>query len=259
MNYITAFFLTLSTSLLASSPLHVGPDVFYRSFREVAKSEGKSQEKGWLTGFQAGCDFSAPWQLYLGGDFRWAEGRTRFEGTVHNQVLNKFADFSSHTANTIINTEGRIGYTLGSKTLQTSPFFAAGWHGWMRSAENRVVGYDEWYHWSYLGLGMRSSYQPSSSWTGGLVLSLMRTKLADVQIRGVYSWPIILNLAHTWQYEAELPISWIAFPYTISWTGYFRYLPVGKSDTQRTSRGEIFVPPSLTYVLGNRLECAYVF
>lgn len=239
--------------------VYLGPDLFYRYFKELTNSRGKSEEVGWLPGFQAGGDYEESWRPYLGGDLRFAEGQTRFEGTLQHHVLKKFIPFTSHTDNTIFNMEGRLGYTLGWGQMSFSPFFAMGFQSWLRKAVDRTTGYDEWYRWNYLALGLRWNWRYNSSWAGGFFISLMRMKMADVQIRGIYSWPIALNLADEWQTEAELPFSWTCGTYGLSWVSYFRYLPIGKSEMQRTSRGEIFVPASVTYTLGNRLECMYTF
>lgn len=252
LNYF--FTLLFSLSLFGTSPLYVGPDAFYRDFREEAGHEAKSEEKGWLAGIQAGFDFYRPWTPYLGADFRFAQGKNRFDGTVQSQVLNKFYPFESHTGNTVLNLEGRLGYTLGSLKILASPFLGFGWHGWMREAEDRIVGYDEWYRWGYLSFGWQLRGEFLTHFGYGIKINAMRTALAEVQIRGVYSWPILLNLAPSWQYEAELPISFHYRSYGLFWVGYFRYLPIGKSNTQRTSRGEIFVPSSITYTWGNRLQ-----
>ncbi len=239
--------------------IYLGPDVFYRSFKELTSSEGKSEEEGWLPGFQAGGDFEESFLPYIGGDLRFAEGTTRFEGTLQNHVLRKFHPFSSHTENTIFNAEGRLGYTLSWRAIRLAPFLAVGFQGWLRKAVDRTTGYDEWYRWNYLAIGFRCNWSYSTSWTGGFFANLMRMKTADVQIRGLYSWPIILNLKDEWQTEIQLPLSWHKNPYRLCWVGYFRYLPIGKSEMQRTSRGEIFVPASVTYAIGNRLECMYQF
>lgn len=257
INYF--IFLLISFDLFALPRLYLGPDAFYRSFREIIVPEGKSEERGWLFGFQAGLDFSRLWQPYAKVHLRWAEGTSQFDGTVHNQILNKFAAFASHTKNTYFEAKTEIGYLLGSETSQICPFGALGWQGWMREAKNRAFGYDEWEHWCYLGLGVRSRWNVSSHWSLELAFESMRTKLADIQIRGLYSWPIILSLENTWQMEAEFPIRYKKSSYEISWVGYFRYLPIGKSETQRTSRGEIFVPQSIMHIWGNRLEFSYLF
>lgn len=253
---------TLLTILLIpfhlAASLYLAPDLFYRDFQEESGLEAKSEERGWLAGFQAGGDFCLPWLPYAAADLRFAEGKTRFNGTIQNQILNKFFPFQSQTQNTLLNLEGRLGYTLAALNFQASPFLGLGWHGWMRQAENRSVGYDEYYRWCYLSLGAHLKAQ-FSSLSLGLKANAMHTTLADVQIRGVYSWPIFLNSSPLWQYEAELPLSFQNQSYAIFWVGYFRYLPIGKTNTQKTSRGEIFIPPSKTYVWGNRLELTYLF
>ena len=256
---VRALLLATFIPYLGFGGIYLGPDVFYRSFKELISSEGKSEETGWLPGFQAGGDYEKSFRPYIGGDLRFAEGKTRFEGTLQNHVLRKFLPFSSHTENTIFNAEGRLGYTLPWKAVRFSPFFAMGFQGWLRKAVDRSSGYDEWYRWNYLAVGLRCNWRYSASWSGGLFINLMRMKTADVQIRGLYSWPVILNLADEWQTEAQLPLSWNHGPYRLCSVTYFRYLPIGKSEMQRTSRGEIFVPASVTYAIGNRLEFMYQF
>ncbi len=252
-------FLPFSFNLFSSLTLSLGPDASYRSLREIIVSEGKSTEQGWLFGLQARLDFSKSWAPCAGVYLRWAEGRSAFDGTVHNRLLNQFAAFASHTENTYMEGAAKIGYWLGASSFQICPFGSIGWQGWMRSFQNQTFGYDEWEHWGYLGLGARGRCNIGDHWTLELSFEAMQTKLGDIQIRGLYSWPIILSLDNTWQLEAELPVSYSYFPYKISWVGYVRYLPIGKSETQRTSRGEIFVPPSVMYICGNRLEFLYLF
>ena len=252
-------FNLFSFELFAALKIYLGPDSFYRSFREIVYAEGKSEEHGWLFGFQTGLEFSKLRGPYAGAHLRWAEGTSQFDGTVHNLLLDKFAAFASQTKNTFLEAKAELGYWLGSKQLQICPIGVFGWQGWMREAKNRTFGYDEREHWCDLGLGLRLCWNVSHCWSLGLSFEAMRTKLSDIQIKGLYSWPIILSLENTWQMETELPIRYKKGPYEISWVGYFRYLPIGKSEVQRTSRGEIFVPQSIMLILGSRLEFAYLF
>ncbi|MDP1607746.1 MAG: hypothetical protein Q8L98_00330 [Chlamydiales bacterium] len=239
--------------------LYISPDLFYRSFKELTGCEGKSEESGWLPGIQAGFDYENPWGAYLGGDVRFAEGQTFFDGTIQHHVLKKFIPFQSYTDNTLFNMEGRLGYTLAYKTIQCSPFFAIGFQKWARRASDKETGYDEWFRWNYLAAGMRWHWRYSQFWEGGFFFHLMRMKTADVQIRGISVWPIVLTLPDEWQAEAELPFSWNYSTYSVSWVGYIRYLPIGKSESQKMPKGELFLPASITYVLGNRLEFTVQF
>lgn len=252
-------FVFFAFSLFAEQKLYIGPDLFYRYYNELIEGGGKSTEMGWIPGFQAGWDFYRGWVPYVGADIRFAEGRTRFDGTVVNVFQRTFAPFQSHTDNTLFNVEGRLGYTLKWKSVRLSPFFGMGYQRWMREAVDRTSGYDELYTWGYLAEGIRLNWDYCKWGAVGLNLKMMQMKMSEIQIRGAYSWPIVLNLGNKWQAEAEIPLSWNPLPYGISLVSYFRYLPIGKSQEQRTSRGIIFEPASVTYVSGARLEFAYDF
>jgi hypothetical protein len=248
-----------SFSLFGEQRVYIGPDVFYRAFEEERQGEAKSQEKGFLSGFQAGYDLYLQWLPYLGGDLRFAQGRVPFDGTVQNHITKTFAPFQSSTDNTLFSVEGRLGYTLHWQKIFFSPFFGMGFQRWFRVAVDRQTGYDELYSWSYLAEGFQMHWAYSSWGSLGLNAAMMQTRMAEVQIRGLYSWPIVLTLGEKWQAEVEISLSWQKNPYGISLVPYFRYLPFGESESQQTRRGRIFIPPSRTYVLGGRLECMCLF
>ncbi|MBS0625415.1 MAG: hypothetical protein JSS32_05135 [Verrucomicrobia bacterium] len=246
--------LLFAFPLFAEQKIYIGPDVFYRYYEEKIPEPRKSKEIGWLPGFQAGWDLYRSFFPYLGADLRFAEGKTRFIGTSENTFFRTVRNVESHSDNTLLNFEGRLGYTLNWGKISLSPFFGMGFQRWMRGLGN----YTELYTWGYLAEGVRLRCS-TTSWMFGLNLKAMQMKMSEIQICGVYSWPVVLTLGNEWQLETEAPISWLKNPYEISLVPYFRYLPIGQSNTQTTSRGTIFEPASNTYVAGARLEFAYRF
>ncbi len=250
-------FVFIPVYLCAFQGLYLGPDIFYREFREEIENGGKSEERGWLFGFQGGYELVKKRIPYFGADLRYAEGRTDYDGTI--QKWEDFIPFHSFTDNTLFNVEGRIGYPFFVSKWRFIPFAGMGYQRWFREAVDRESGYDEIFTWAYFAQGVKVYWQGGRFWNLGLHLKLMEMKMSQIEIRDYYPWSVVLTLGNKPQAEIELPVSYIRKRYFLNLTPYYRYLPIGKSQVQQSPHGSFFEPSSSTQVLGFRLEAGLRF
>ena len=240
--------------------LYLGPDLFYRDFRENIGGGLKSEETGWIPGIQGVYDFNVPQKFYGGVDVRWAKGQTLYDGSL-TQPLGKTSSYQSHTDNTFFNIEGRSGYpfSVHCRKWSLTPFLGGGYQSWSRRSVNKVVGYDELYTWAYLAEGLRFSWNFSKSWQTGIHLKWMQPLNGKVEIHNLISKDITLNLGSELQIEVEALLAGTVGFSSIGFCfiPYFRFLPIGKSEEKTWEEKQIFEPSSVTIVAGFRLEFSY--
>jgi len=244
---------------LASQDLYIGPDIFYRNYREKAKNGRKSKDLGWLYGFQAGYDLIQCSIPYISADLRYAEGRTEYIGAIQNLRTGVVTPLYSHTDNNLFNIEVRAGYPFFLGRWRLIPFLGMGYQRWYRDALDKKTGYTEVYRWAYFAEGLRISLELPCHWETGLHLKLMQMKMAEIEIRGFFPWTSTLSLGDKLQAEIELPLTYSFNHFFLNLTPYFRFLPIGKSQIQKTPKGVFFEPASNTNVYGLRLEAAILF
>ncbi|MES2273546.1 MAG: hypothetical protein V4487_05105 [Chlamydiota bacterium] len=249
----------LPSLLYSSQEIYLGPDCFYRNYWEKIKNGGKSQELGWLVGFQGGYELISAQIPYVGADVRFAEGTTDYDGSIQNLRTGSFSPLHSHTENTLFNLEGRVGYPFFLNHWQLIAFLGLGYDSWFRSAVDRKTGYDELFQWAYFSEGLRVYWQWNESFNIGLHLQLMQMKMGSVEIRNFFPWTLTLSLGNKCQAEIELPFSYTNKNFSMNLIPYFRWLPTGMSEIQKTRDGTFFVPATLCTVTGIRLEASLIF
>jgi len=254
--------------LFFSSPLpallpnrfYFGPDICYRSFSESLALPRRSQEKGFLYGWQFGYDHLVKNQVYFGGDLRRVSGQTSYEGSSQNPLSGAISPCKSSTKNSLFTIEGRAGYTLFFAPFFFTPFIGYGYQSWHRDLEG-PQGYQGFYQWQSGLFGLRLFY-PFMKGAIGMQVQTMRTLDAELQMRRLLPCVILLNLAPTWQFSLELPCYWrISSQWDCGLTSYFRYEPVGKSEIldHPLLRFTVEEPESQALVVGALLEIGVSF
>lgn len=262
LSFITLF-ISLSNNAFSQHSIYIGPDIYYRDYKEIVTSPAKSNEYGCLYGFQIGYDYIKSSHYYFGTDLRYSTGTTVYDGSLQNYISNQITPYKSTTLNDFLNFEVRCGKTYQLKRCIIIPYFGLGYFSWFRGCSpNDPYGYDEYYSWRYTALGLRSIYKINYKWSFGLNIKFMLMTHATMISSDLEK--ITFQLGNKLQTELEVPLNYtfnksFIFFDQISWVPYYRSQNIGESNVQsvRLSNNRLlnFVEPSSsTNIVGIRLE-----
>jgi len=233
----------------------IGPIGMYRNFQEDLPSPLKSKERGFLYGVDAKYEVHLQ-DLWILATGRYLEGRTDYDGSLIDLDTSEVTPFASQTLNTLRTAEADFGFHLFGVT----PFVGYGYHQWSREATDRKTGYDEFYQWMFLALGLNASWNPMERIRLGMVLKAMRTIDASVEITECFDTPLSLSLANRWNAEVQLPVQ-ISFSDLItgSMEGFYRLERLGASKEAEIEGVMMHEPSSISQNFGflTKLICSY--
>jgi hypothetical protein len=244
--------------------LYLGPDFFYRDYRETLPGIGDG-ETGTLFGLQAGLDYVKGNSVYFGLGFRYGAGQTTYDGS---DFATGTIPFKSTTDNQFFNIEGRLGYTFQTGQQKhrflASPFVALGYHQWNRNISGNITtpfgpiqGADtgENYSWGYVGPGFHAEYKVSRKFTIGLNAKLMFMLGGQIDFENKFGGAVLDNgsgkLGNDLQYEIELPITYNLVENSkngidLKFTPYYRSQDIALGQPFAVSSGNGIVEPAST-------------
>jgi hypothetical protein len=241
--------------------LYLGPDFFYRDYREILPGIGDG-ETGALFGLQGNVDYVKGNSVYFGVGFRYGAGKTTYNGSDFDTGT---IPIKTKTDNQFFNIEGRLGYTFQAgqpkHRFLISPFVALGYHQWNRDVIGEFNTIEN-YSWGYVGPGFHAEYKVSKKFTIGLNAKLMFMFGGKINVEDTFRGELVEQtggkLGNDLQYEIELPLTYNLVENSkngidLKFTPYYRSQDIGLGQpfpSVISSTGAAVEPASTTSVYG---------
>jgi len=235
---------------------------FHYDYKEDFTPPLKSTETGWVPQVRLGYSYMADERFYFRafGEASVADDDTDYDGSTMGGVPLK-----DTTRNDFARFEMNAGYTFkGNLPFSITPYAGVGYRYWKRD-----IGYNEFYSWWYLPLGVKVLYPVDPKWSVGLNASV--NFMFDGRMTISYKDDTFANttvsLGNRPGYLVELPVSWrprVNWAFTV--TPWYEYSEIGESPWEPfyyadgTFTGFVVrEPSSRTHVYGVRLSTEYLF
>lgn len=221
----------------------------------------KSSELGWIPQVRLGYSYVAHDQFYFRafGELSVGNDNTDYDGSTQGGT-----PVTGTTQNDFARLEVNLGYTFKENLpLSITPYIGLGYRYWKRD-----IGYNEFYSWWYLPLGVKVLYPVNPKWSVGLNASVnfMFEGQMTVSFKSDQLQNATVTLGDRPGALVELPISWKPFPqWAFTVTPWYEYSEIGKSNVaplyfyDGTLYTGIYEPTSRTNQYGVRLSTEYLF
>jgi len=222
----------------------------------------KSTETGWVPQVRLGYSYSANDRFYFRafGEASVAADDTDYDGSTMGGVPLK-----DTTRNDFARLEMNAGYTgKGNLPFSITPYTGVGYRYWKRD-----IGYNEFYSWWYIPVGVKVIYPVAERFSIGLNASV--NFMFDGRMTISYKDDTFANttvrLGNRPGCLVELPVSWrprVNWAFTV--TPWYEYGEIGESPWERfyyadgTYTGFVVrEPSSRTHMYGVRVSTEYLF
>jgi tetratricopeptide (TPR) repeat protein len=222
----------------------------------------KSTETGWIPQVRLGYSYMADDRFYFRafGEASVAVDDTDYDGSTMGGVPLK-----GTTRNDFARLEMNTGYSYkGDLPFSITPYAGVGYRYWKRD-----IGYNEFYSWWYLPVGVKILYPVAERFSVGLNASVnfMFDGLMTISYKDDTVANTTVRLGDRLGYLVELPVSWrprAHWAFTV--TPWYEYSEIGESPWEPfyyadgTYTGLVVrEPSSRTHVYGVRLSTEYLF
>jgi len=231
-------------------------------YKENFQPPLKSTEMGWIPQVRLGYSYSAADQFYFRafGDLSVGNDSTDYDGSTMGGVPLK-----ATTQNDFARLETDFGYTFqGALPVSITPYAGLGYRYWKRD-----LGYNEFYSWWYLPVGVKFLYPVNQRFSVGLnaSMNIMFEGWMNISNRNDVYANTTVQLGNKLGYLVEIPLGWrpcVNWAFTV--TPWYEYSEIGESPwepvykTNGTFSGFIVQEPSSrTHQYGIRLSTEYLF
>lgn len=190
--------------------VYAGPDLFWDHFDMDYTNETEElhlNSDTFYGGAIIGYDRIATDELYIGGEGKFAIGRTEIEQRSRRYGSHKkYHKQKANGSPLLANLEQRLGYSFQSPIacgFSLAPFVGIGWY----YSRLRFNDPNHSINWLYVAVGLRGDQQFLDNFDVGFRLKGMYTFAGS---RKTTSWDEsnIVSLKNTWGYEFSLPFTW---------------------------------------------------
>lgn len=254
-------FVLLPVSLCSISRFYISPEAYYRDYHEVISGAAKSDEYGYLYGFEVGyenCFFL--YYLHLFGNLSY--GRTTYDGSIVHIDEGTVEPCLSSTDNRIYDLEADTGYSVytNNKGVVITPLLGLGYHNWVREGEPNIEeDYDEEYSWLYCLVGLKTEKFFGGNKKLGFLAKGLYTNNASVEVSRVFPNAINLNLENRFQYYLKAYFQYFFKMTDVKLELFYKTENIGQSSDQWIQGYILSIPSSKTYAFGILLELGIRF
>ena len=235
---------------------------FRYDYKEDFTPPLKSTETGWVPQVRLGYSYMADDRFYFRafGEASVGVDDTDYDGSTMGGVPLK-----DTTRNDFARLELNAGYSFkGNLPFSITPYAGVGYRYWKRD-----IGYNEFYSWWYLPVGVRILCPVAERFSIGLNASVnfMFDGLMTISYKDDTFANTTVRLGNRPGYLVELPVSWrprANWAFTV--TPWYEYSEIGESPWEPfnyadgTSTGLVVrEPSSRTHMYGVRLSTEYLF
>lgn len=240
----------------------IGVSYVYYDYKEDLTPPLKSTETEWIPQVRLGYSYFADDRFYFRvfGELSLANDDTDYDGSTQSGM-----PVQGTTHNDFARLEMNVGYTWrGNLPLSVTPYAGVGYRYWKRD-----LGYNEFYGWWYLPVGVRTVYPLTEKLSVGLnaAVNFMFDGRMTVSDKGDTLANTTVRLGNRPGCLVELPVSWrprVNWAFTV--TPWYEYSQIGESPweplnyTNGTYTGFVVQEPSSrTHQYGIRLSTEYLF
>ena len=162
----------------------------------------KSSENGLIEGLNIGVETSRNYPFHVFAKISYSSAKEIYDGTLLNGAPLKTSTISTFWAYTI-----GISYTIPfSKRFSITPSLSYETRSWDRNLTGQY-GYEEFYSWVYIPIGLRFDYKLSDKTRIGLNMQFKTMTGGNVSIINGGSTSFVLDLGTHIGGEISLPIS----------------------------------------------------
>jgi tetratricopeptide (TPR) repeat protein len=240
----------------------VAVSYFRYDYKEDFTPPLKSTETGWIPQVRLGYSYMADDRFYFRafGEASMSVDDTDYDGSTMGGVPVK-----DTTRNDFARLEMNAGYSFkGNLPFSITPYAGVGYRYWKRD-----IGYNEFYSWWYLPVGVKILYPVAERFSIGLNASVnfMFDGLMTISYKDDTFANTTVRLENRPGYLVELPMSWrprANWAFTV--TPWYEYSEIGESPWEPfyyadgTYTGLVVrEPSSRTHMYGVRLSTEYLF
>jgi len=222
----------------------------------------KSTETGWVPQVRLGYSYLADDRFYFRafGEASVADDDTDYDGSTMSGVPLK-----DTTRNDFARLEMNAGYTFkGTLPVSVTPYAGVGWRYWKRD-----IGYNEFYSWWYIPVGVKILYPMAEGFSIGLNASVnfMFDGRMTISFKDDTFANTTLSLGNRPGGLVELPVSWrprVNWAFTV--TPWYEYSEIGESPWEPLNYANgaytglvVREPSSRTHQYGVRVSTEYLF